>query len=274
MTFVYPHLGHLADADSVAEMLVVLSQRPQSPDVAPWFDTVQIDPVRAELLVDHCFAPQLDRPQLLPVECFERWYRLGYKATQCYNHLRQWIAQQQEQHQQRLIPGVVGFLDRAIQTFYGGGHHLPADQLTALRELVETAQQYWTVDDQLRQREPRTPRGQASSIRLRGQSPGTPFATAEMQATSPLMRATTTMLITEKSATERLPLTRTLPSPSTRPSKVSPSLPCFSTVYKGPATAGTFGSMWGLPVGWPPIVFSVFRFFCPPTPDALGAATT
>jgi hypothetical protein len=203
MTFVYPHLGHLADADSVAEMLVVLSQRPQSPDVAPWFDTVQIDPVRAELLVDHCFAPQLDRPQLLPVECFERWYRLGYKATQCYNHLRQWIAQQQEQHQQRLIPGVVGFLDRAIQTFYGGGHHLPADQLTALRELVETAQQYWTVDDQLRQREPRTPRGQASSIRLRGQSPGTPFATAEMQATSPLMRATTTMLITEKSATER-----------------------------------------------------------------------
>ena len=160
ITFVYPHLGHLADADAVAEMLVVLSQRPQPPDVAPWFDTVKIDPVRAELLVDHCFAPQLDRPELLPVERFERWYRLGYRATQCYNHLRQWISQQQEQQQQRFIPGVVGFLDRAIQTFYGGGHHLPADQLTALRELVETAQQYWTVDDQLRQREPQTPRGQ------------------------------------------------------------------------------------------------------------------
>ncbi len=158
ITFVYPNLGHLADADAVAEMLVVLSQRPQSPDVAPWFDTVQIDPVRAELLVDHCFAPQLDRPQLLPVERFERWYRLGYRATQCYNHLRQWIAQQQEQQQQRFIPGVVGFLDRAIQTFYGGGHHLPSDQLTALRELVETAQQYWTVDNQLRQREPQSPR--------------------------------------------------------------------------------------------------------------------
>lgn len=160
ITFVYPNLGHLADIDSVAEMLVVLSQRPQSPEVAPWFDTVQIDPVRAELLVDHCFAPQLDRPQLLPVERFERWYRLGYKATQCYNHLRQWIAQQQEQQQQRFIPGVVGFLDRAIQTFYGGGHHLPADQLTALRELVETAQQYWTVDNQLRQRQPQASRAQ------------------------------------------------------------------------------------------------------------------
>lgn len=159
ITFVYPNLGHLADADAVAEMLVVLSQRPQPPDVVPWFDTVQIDPVRAELLVDHCFAPQLDRPQLLPVERFERWYRLGYKATQCYNQIRQWIAQQQEQQQQRFIPGVVGFLDRAIQTFYVGGHHLPADHLTALRELVETAQQYWLVDDQLRQREPQTPRG-------------------------------------------------------------------------------------------------------------------
>jgi hypothetical protein len=159
ITFVYPNLGHLADTDAVAEMLVVLSQRPQPPDVAPWFDTVQIDPVRAELLVDHCFVPQLDRPQLLPVERFERWYRLGYKATQCYNHIRQWIAQQQEQQQQRFIPGVVGFLDRAIQTFYAGGHHLPADHLTALRELVETAQQYWLVDDQLRQREPPTTRG-------------------------------------------------------------------------------------------------------------------
>jgi hypothetical protein len=135
-------------------MLVVLSQTPQAPEIASWFDTVQIDPVRAELLVDHCFEPRLDQPELLPVERFERWDRLGYKSTQAYNRLRQWIAQQQEQRQQRLIPGVVGFLDRAIQTFYGGGNHLPADQLTALRELVETAQHYWTVEDRLRQRGP------------------------------------------------------------------------------------------------------------------------
>lgn len=152
LTFVYPGLGRLADPDSVAEMLVVLSQTPQSPELAPWFETVQIDPVRAELLVDHCFVPRLDLPELLPVERFERWDRLGYRATQAYNRLRQWIAQQQEQRQQRLIPGVVGLLDRAIQTFYNGGHHLPTDHLVALRELVETAQHYWMVEDQLRQR--------------------------------------------------------------------------------------------------------------------------
>jgi hypothetical protein len=154
ITFVYPGLGRLADQDAVAEMLVVLSQIPQAPEIAPWFETVQIDPVRAELLVDHCFEPRLDQPELLPVERFERWDRLGHKATQAYQRLRQWIAQQQEQRQQRLIPGVVGFLDRAIQTFYSGGNHLPADQLTALRELVETAQHYWTVEDRLRQRRP------------------------------------------------------------------------------------------------------------------------
>ncbi len=152
ITFVYPGLGRLADQDAVAEMLVVLSQVPQAPDIAPWFETVQIDPVRAELLVDHCFEPRLDQPELLPVERFERWDRLGYKATQAYERLRQWIAQQQEQRQQRLIPGVVSFLDRAIQTFYSGGNHLPPDHLAALRELVETAQHYWTVEDRLRQR--------------------------------------------------------------------------------------------------------------------------
>ena len=85
------------------------------------------------------------------MERYDRWDRLGYKATQAYNRLLEWIGQQQDQRQRRLIPGVVGFLDRAIQTFYYGGNHLPVDQLTALRELMETAQHYWTVDDRLRQ---------------------------------------------------------------------------------------------------------------------------
>lgn len=151
LTFIYPDLGRLAERDDVAEMLVVLSQLPQAPDTQPWFETVHIDPIRAELLVDHCFAPHPERPELLPVERYDRWDRLGYKATQAYRRLRQWIAQQQDQRQRRLIPGVVGFLDRAIQTFYYGGNHLPIDQLTAIRELMETAQHYWTVDDRLRQ---------------------------------------------------------------------------------------------------------------------------
>ncbi|HIK45664.1 MAG TPA: hypothetical protein IGR64_12395 [Leptolyngbyaceae cyanobacterium M65_K2018_010] len=151
-TLVYPGLGPLTDPDGVAEMLVVLSQTPQAPEQGPWYETVQIDPVRAELLVDHCFEPRLSQPALLPVERFDRWDRLGHKATAAYSRLCQWIAQQQEQQQQRLIPGVVSFLDRAIQAFYGGGYHLPPDQLTALRELMETAQHYWSVEDRLRQR--------------------------------------------------------------------------------------------------------------------------
>jgi hypothetical protein len=153
LTFVYPNLGRLADRDAVAEMLVVLSQTPQAADLAPWYDTVQIDPVRAELLVDHCFAPSLEQPELLPVESYDRWDRLGYKAAQAYTKLREWIAQQNEQRQQRLIPGVVGLLDRAIQRFFWGGSHLPPDQLVPLRELMETAQHYWTVEDRLRQAE-------------------------------------------------------------------------------------------------------------------------
>ena len=151
LTFIYPGLGRLAEPDGVAEMLVVLSQIPQAPEVGPWFEAVQIDPVRAELLVDHCFEPSLEQPALLPVDRFERWDRLGYKATAAYNRLRDWIEQQRDQRQKRLIPGVVGLLDRAIQTFLWGGSHLPPDQLAALRELMETAQHYWTVEDRLRQ---------------------------------------------------------------------------------------------------------------------------
>ncbi|MGB5974997.1 MAG: hypothetical protein WBG38_16855 [Nodosilinea sp.] len=151
LTFVYPGLGRLADPETVAEMLLVLSQVPQAPEAGPWFEAVQIDPVRAELLVDHCFEPGLEQPELLPVERFERWDRLGYKATEAYGRLRQWIEQQRQQRQQRLTLGVTSVLDRAIQTFYWGGSHLPADQLAALRELMETAQQYWTIEERLRQ---------------------------------------------------------------------------------------------------------------------------
>lgn len=165
LTFVYPGLGRLATAEEVAEMLVVLSQIPQAPEVGPWFEAVQIDPVRAELLVDHCFEPSLEQPELLPVERFDRWDRLGYKATEAYSRLRQWIEQQRQQRQQRLTPGVLSVLDRAIQAFYWGGSHLPADQLAALRELMETAQHYWAVDERLRQVTPMLVKKPAEPIR-------------------------------------------------------------------------------------------------------------
>ncbi|MBD2259524.1 hypothetical protein [Pseudanabaena sp. FACHB-2040] len=149
LTLVYPGLGRLVDRDAIAEMLVVLSQNPQPPEELPWYDRVQIDPVRAELIADHCYRPDVENPELLPVERFPRWDRLGHRATSAYETLLQWITRQQEQRQQRLIPGVVGLLDRAIQQFLGGGSNLPYDQLAALREFMETAQHYWEVEDRL-----------------------------------------------------------------------------------------------------------------------------
>ncbi len=151
--FVYPGLGRMVERDAVAEMLVVLSQSAQSTPQQSWFDRTQIDPVRAELLVDHCFQPDPDLPQLLAVTEFPRWDRLGFQATNAYNALRAWIDQQRQAHQQRLITSPVNLIDRAIQTFLWRGNHLPYDQLAALRELMETAQHFWEVQGRLRQQQ-------------------------------------------------------------------------------------------------------------------------
>jgi hypothetical protein len=62
----------------------------------------------------------------------------------------QWIETQQSQLEQRLIPNAVSLLDRAIQHFLFGGGALPFEQLSALRQLIETAQHYWEVDGRLR----------------------------------------------------------------------------------------------------------------------------
>lgn len=164
LTLVYPGLGRLVDRDAVAEMLIVLSQKPattreqethnQIPAASYSLPpTPAIDPVRAGLLADHCFAPHPDRPQLLPASTFPRWDRLGYQATSAYEELVQWIEKQQQQLQQRLIPNAISLLDRAIQHFLLGGTALPFDQLAALRQLMETAQQYWEVSNRLKRGE-------------------------------------------------------------------------------------------------------------------------
>ncbi|MBD2038870.1 recombinase family protein [Leptolyngbya sp. FACHB-321] len=157
LTLVYPSLGRLVDREAVAEMLVVLSQQPangqQSEAPHPSLLTPHpslIDPVRAGLLADYCFAPHPDRPRLLPVTTFPRWDRLGYQASNAYQAIVQWIATQQSQLEQRLIPNAVSLLDRAIQHFLFGGGALPFEQLSALRQLIETAQHYWEVDGRLR----------------------------------------------------------------------------------------------------------------------------
>ncbi|NER80456.1 MAG: hypothetical protein F6K42_12940 [Leptolyngbya sp. SIO1D8] len=147
--FIYPGLGRHLDRDAVAEMLVVLSQSVQGSPTRPWFDRVQIDPVRAELIADHCFQPDPDQPDLLEVNEFPRWDRLGYEATEAYNTLRNWVIQQRQARQQRLITTPVNLMDRAIQAFLWRGNYLPYDQLAALRELMETAQHFWEVEGRL-----------------------------------------------------------------------------------------------------------------------------
>ncbi|HEY9299216.1 MAG TPA: recombinase family protein [Phormidium sp.] len=152
LALVYPSLGRLVDRNAIAEMLIVLSARqvynpePNSQSkIENW-----IDPVRAGLLADYCYAPDIELPKLLAVKTFARWDRLGYRATQAYEEIVQWVEEQRSQQQQHLIPNPVYVLDRAIQRFLWHGSYLPYDQLSALRELIETAQQYWEVDARMR----------------------------------------------------------------------------------------------------------------------------
>jgi hypothetical protein len=155
LMLVYPGLGRLVNRDAVAEMLVVMSQPlPQdfsSDSSLPVASSPLIDPVRAGLLADYCFQPDFDRPCLLPAKTFVRWDRLGYQVMAAYDEIVQWIEQQKAQQSQRLIPSPVSLIDRAIQKFFWSGGNLPYDQLSALRELLETAQRYWEVDSRLQQ---------------------------------------------------------------------------------------------------------------------------
>ncbi|MDX2243034.1 MAG: recombinase family protein [Leptolyngbyaceae cyanobacterium bins.302] len=137
LALVYPGLGRLVDRAAIAEMLVVLNSK--------------IDPIRAGLLSDYCFAPHPDRPRLLPATTFPRWDRLGYQASEAYQEMIQWITQQQDQLNQRLIPNPVALCDRAIQHFFLQRGTLPYTQLAAIRQFIETAQHYWEVNQRLRQ---------------------------------------------------------------------------------------------------------------------------
>ncbi|NJL85027.1 MAG: hypothetical protein HC886_02100 [Leptolyngbyaceae cyanobacterium SM1_1_3] len=164
LTLVYTGLGRLVSREDVAEMLVVLSQAPSQDIDQPWFELVRIDPVRAELLADHCFAPDPERPHLLPISRFPRWDRLGYQAAQAYEEILQWIGDQQQQQQQRILRNAVTLIDRALQRFLWRGNHLSYDQLAVLRELIETAQYYWEVEARLQQY------SVASAARARGEA--------------------------------------------------------------------------------------------------------
>lgn len=166
LAFVYPGLGRLIDRDAVAEMLVVLSAksatrtaeteeiREEPLSSSSFLLHPAIDPVRAGLLADHCFSPDIENPQLQSITAFPRWDRLGHRAATAYRLIVDWIAEQRSQQQQRLLPSPISLLDRAIQKFILSGSNLPYDQLAALRELIETAVHYWEIGGRLRQCEP------------------------------------------------------------------------------------------------------------------------
>lgn len=157
IALIYPGNGRLVEREAIAEMLVVLSRvetrtggSNETEELTPQ-SLFTIDPVRAGLLADYCFCPHPQDPTLLEVTAFPRWDRLGYQATQTYNQILQWIEQQRQQYQQRLILNPVSLIDRAIQRFFLSTQSLPSDQLAVLRELMETAMHYWEVDRRLHQ---------------------------------------------------------------------------------------------------------------------------
>ncbi|MDB9314710.1 recombinase family protein [Spirulina sp. CS-785/01] len=158
LCFLYPHLGRfLLQRDAIAEMLVILSQPTPEEN-----NSTGIDPVRAGLLADHCYYFDLDHPQLLPGKRYPRWDRLGYKVMAVYEEIRQWIEETKAKQQEQPVTPMI-LLNQAIERFLWNGSNLPYSQVSALRELMETAQHFWQVDRRLRQNE-KTARSQTDTI--------------------------------------------------------------------------------------------------------------
>ncbi len=159
LALVYPGLGRLVDRDAVAEMLVVLSksdirdgENPQSLEIERSRSAIpKIDPVRAGLIADYCFEPHPELPNLLPVTVFERWDRIGYVASTAYSHILEWIEKQRSPQSQHLVPSPISLLYLAIQHFLCKDSNPPYEELAALRELLETAQHYWEINNRLQQ---------------------------------------------------------------------------------------------------------------------------
>lgn len=152
LALIYPGLDKLAMRDDVAEMLVVLSQKPEVIENSRQRLISDIDPVRAGLIADHCYQIDLEQPQLLPIETFARWDRLGYRATVAYQQLMTWIDTARNAIQtQPQVNSPIFFLDRAIRELLPPSAHLTYDQMSALRELMETAQHFWEVERRLQQ---------------------------------------------------------------------------------------------------------------------------
>jgi hypothetical protein len=161
LTLVYPGLGRLVNRDQVAEMLVVLSrnysdQYRREENRENQEQKHQIDPVRAGIIVDNCFVPDPENPRLLDIRVFDRWDRIGYVASTAYREILTWIEQQQNQQTPSSTP--VFLLYAAMEKFIFKNQTPSFSILSELRELLETAQHYWEIEQRVRQTEyPLTP---------------------------------------------------------------------------------------------------------------------
>lgn len=149
LALVYPGLGKLARRDDVAEMLVIFSQKPKTGQNSQKQLFSEIDPVRAGLIADHCYLINTEKPELLAIETFARWDRIGYQATTAYQKLVAWIAQAKTEQSQQQTMNPTFLLDRAIRELLPANDHFTYAQVSALQELMETAQHFWEVEHRL-----------------------------------------------------------------------------------------------------------------------------
>ncbi len=146
LALLYPGLGHRLFRDDVAEMLVMLSQSPWPEEGEGIRLQSAIDPVRAGLLADTCYVGNPDQPQLLPATRYARWDRFGYRATQAYQSIYDWI-ETTKQKALQLPP--LELLHRAIKELLPAQFRLTYAQLSELQALLETTQHFWEVQDRL-----------------------------------------------------------------------------------------------------------------------------
>ena len=150
MALVYPGIGQLVDRDSIAEMLTILSQVNTQTGLVP-----QIDLVRAGLIADHCYQVDAEFPDLLAIESFSRWDRLGNQAANSYRRICDWVESNKLEQQKQCYVTPAIFLSRAINYFLGKSSDIKNNNtLSSLRKLMESAQHYWEVDRRLRQTQP------------------------------------------------------------------------------------------------------------------------
>ena len=146
LALVYSGLGRVIRVNDIAQMLTTLSYDGDNKIPA-------IDPVRAGLIADSCYLFNENHPQLLPIEKYPRWDRIGHRAAESYYQLCNWIKVTAEQVKQELIFSPMMVLDKAIKELIEVKYQLSYEQLSALRELNETTQHFWEINRRLQQYE-------------------------------------------------------------------------------------------------------------------------